>query len=127
MPSTAQTILGSTANPSKGTTSTVYGDEYKADGYYGFTDGLHTVAFYLSAFIGQVGMQATLAKDPTDSDWANITLTGPTTDYNDSTAGTTRVVAYNFTGNFTYIRAWAEFDSSDSNGNSSVSKVLYNY
>jgi hypothetical protein len=127
MPSTAQTILGSTAHPSGGTTATVYGNKFKADGYYGFTDGLHTAAFYLSAFVGQVGVQGTLAKDPGDNDWANLTLSGPTTDYNDSTGGTTRVIAYNFTGNFTYIRAWAEFDSTDTSGTGAISKVLYNY
>jgi len=127
MPSTSQTILGSTSHPNGGTTTTVYGNKYKADGYYGFTDGLHTVAFYLSGFVGQVGIQGTLAKEPGDSDWANLTLTGPTTDYNDSTGGTTRVVAYNFTGNFTYIRAFVEFDSTDTSGTGSVSKVLYNY
>ena len=127
MPSTSQTILGSTAHPNGGTTTTVYGNKYKADGYYGFTDGLHTVAFYLSGFVGQVGIEGTLAKDPQDSDWANLTLSGPTTDYNDSTGGTTKVVTYNFTGNLTYIRATVEFDATDTSGTGSVSKVLYNY
>ena len=127
MPSTSQTILGSTAHPNGGTTTTVYGNKFKADGYYGFTDGLHTVAFYLSEFVGQVGIQGTLAKEPGDSDWADLTLSGPTTDYNDSTGGTTRVVAYNFTGNLTYIRAYVEFDATDTAGTGSVSKVLYNF
>ncbi len=127
MPSTSITILGSTAHPSGGTTTTVYGNKHKADGYYGFTDGLHTVAFYLTGFVGQVGIQGTLAKTPGDNDWADLTLTGPTTDYNDSTGGTTRVSAYNFTGNFTYIRAWVEFDSTDTSGTGVISKVLYNY
>ena len=40
---------------------------------------------------------------------------------------TTKVVTYNFTGNFTYIRAFVEFDSTDTAGNGSVSKVLYNF
>ena len=127
MPSTSQVILGSTSHPNGGTTTTVFGEKFQADGYYGFTDGLHTVAFYLSNFTGQVGIQGSLAKDPKDSDWANLTLSGPTTDYNDSTGGTTKVVAYNFTGNFTYIRAFVEFDSTDTNGDGSVSKVLYNF
>jgi len=127
MPSTSQTILGSTAHPNGGTTTTVYGNKFKADGYYGFTDGLHTVAFYLSSFVGQVGIQGTLAKEPGDSDWADLTLSGPTTDYNDSTEGTTRVVTYNFTGNLTYIRAYVEFDATDTAGTGSVSKVLYNF
>ena len=127
MPSTSQTILGSTAHPNGGTTTTVYGNKFKADGYYGFTDGLHTVAFYLSEFVGQVGIQGTLAKEPGDGDWADLTLSGPTTDYNDSTGGTTRVVTYNFTGNLTYIRAYVEFDATDTAGTGSVSKVLYNF
>ena len=127
MPSTSITVLGSTSHPSGGTTTTVYGNKHKADGYYGFTDGLHTVAFYLSSFVGQIGVQGTLSKAPGDNDWANLTLSGPTTDYNDSTGGTTRVAAYNFTGNFTYIRAWVEFDSTDTSGTGVISKVLYNY
>ena len=127
MPSTSQTILGSTSHPNGGTTTTVFGDKFKADGFYGFTDGLHTVAFYLNNFTGQVGMQGSLEKEPGDSSWSNLALTGPTTDYNDSTGGTTKVVTYNFTGNFTYIRAFVEFDSTDTNGDSSVSKVLYNF
>ena len=50
MPSTSQTILGSTSHPNGGTTTTVFGDKFKADGYYGFTDGLHTVSFYFHMF-----------------------------------------------------------------------------
>ena len=74
MPSTAQTILGSTSHPSGGTTSTVFGDKFKADGYYGFTDGLHTVSFYLNNFVGQVGVQGSLAKEPDVSDLAYLSV-----------------------------------------------------
>ena len=56
MPSTSQVILGSTSHPNGGTTTTVFGEKFQADGYYGFTDGLHTVAFYINNFTGKVGI-----------------------------------------------------------------------
>jgi hypothetical protein len=48
-------------------------------------------------------MQGTLASTPTESDWDNISGTDFTTD------GTTiiKVVSFNFTGNYVYVRARA--------------------
>ena len=121
MPSTSQTILGSTAHPNGGTTTTVVGDKYKADGYYGFTDGLHTVAIYPNNFKGNVEIQASLAETPTSSDWFNITLkNGTVAQYNlDGT-----VDAYTFTGNFIYLRARVTPEATNIG---SVDKILLNY
>ena len=52
-----------------------------ADSYYGFADGLHTVAFKGDGFTGSFALEATLA----------TTYTGTS--------------AYTFTGNYVYIKA----------------------
>jgi len=62
-------------------------------------------------------MQGTLAKTPTDVDWFDIS---GTTLGGDSTVRST-TVSYNFTGNFTYVRANVSLTSG------TVDKVLYNY
>lgn len=112
MPKQSVIILSGTT-----TVGTTVGDKYKADGYFGLTDGLHTVAYYTTAFDGSVKMQGTLAKTPTDVDWFDIS---GTTLGGDSTVRST-TVSYNFTGNFTYVRANVSLTSG------TVDKVLYNY
>ena len=47
-----------------------------ADSYYGFTDGLHTVAFKSNGFTGSLALEATLATTPTNDDWFRIPLNG---------------------------------------------------
>ena len=97
--------------------ATVNGGRYKGDGYYGSNDGLHTVAYYLSGFVGIIKMQGTLASTPTESDWFDI---DGTTSGDGSTAVTENTFK-NFTGNFVWVRvAISDFAA----GN--ISKVLYN-
>ena len=48
-----------------------------ADSYYGFTDGLHTVAFKGNGFTGSLALEATLATTPVS--YTHLTL--PTTPY----------------------------------------------
>ena len=47
-----------------------------ADSYYGFSDGLHTVAFKGNGFTGSFALEATLATSPTANDWFRIPLSG---------------------------------------------------
>jgi hypothetical protein len=91
-PNTASTMLVYNSAPVKG------------DGYYGPSDGLHTVTYTFDpTFIGTVTMQATLATDPTEADWFNIQGTTSTyTRFSDLTF--TQVDYYNFTGNFVWVR-----------------------
>lgn len=81
----------------------------RADGYYGYADGLHTVAFYLKLFIGRIHIDATVADNPTEDDWFPIAL-GPTLDHIDfeDTAGTTKIETFNIIGNFVFLRARIE-------------------
>lgn len=100
-------------------------DKYKGDGYYSQTDGVHTVAYHVSAgsqtaannFDGKIKMQASLATTPTEDDWFDIDNTTFTADLS------TKVSSYTFTGNFVWIRA-KTFDQT--NLTSSVEKILYN-
>ena len=78
----------------------------KGDGYYSQVDGVHTVAYQLTASYPAatvIKMQGTLATTPTESDWFDISDTSFTTD------GTTTIknVSFNFTGNLVWVRAKA--------------------
>jgi hypothetical protein len=91
-PNTATTMLTYTSTKAKG------------DGYYGSSDGFHTVAYTANTdFVGTITMQATLATDPADSDWFNVT--GTTTTYTAlNIRSTSTVDCHNFTGNFVWVR-----------------------
>lgn len=79
------------------------GDKARGDGFYGYSDGLHTVSFHVNNFTGRIWLQATLLEDPTDDDWFNIAL-ATSTEYLQLNASSTTQGA-TFTGNFVYIRA----------------------
>ena len=49
MPSTSEIILSANTHPGDSTTETVTGSNFKGDGYYGRSDGMHTVQ-YVSIF-----------------------------------------------------------------------------
>lgn len=98
----------------------IIGDKVRADGYFGYQDGLHTISIQVSSFIGRVFIEASLAVDPTEKDWDAIHL-GGLTDYLDFplnpdfitagnsetgvNGGDTGTSVYNFEGNFIWLRA----------------------
>ena len=101
-------------------------EKYQGDGYYSQIDGVHTVAYHVSAgsvtaannFNGSIKMQGSLATTPTEDDWfdsANTTFIADTS---------TAVAAYNFTGNFVWVRAKC-YDWTTAT--SEVRKILYNH
>ena len=61
MPATSETIVSATTHPGDSTAETVTGDKFKGDGYYGRSDGLHTVQYNVSGVAGTIKMQGTLA------------------------------------------------------------------
>jgi hypothetical protein len=110
-------ILSSTSYD--GSTATVTGEKFKGDGYYGRADGLHTVAWRLTDFVGTIKMQGSLATDPVDADWFDIELGSTNSSFSIDTTGsasqdnissvvystaTSTNAAYNFTGNFMWVR-----------------------
>ena len=113
-------ILSSTTYD--GSTATVTGEKVKGDGYYGRADGLHTVAWKITGFAGTIKMQGSLVTDPGDGDWFDIELgasgqltvdtTGSGSQSNidsvEYSSATTTNAAYNFTGNFMWVRVVIE-------------------
>jgi hypothetical protein len=103
--------------PNSGTSTLVYiSDAVNGDGYYGSSDGLHTVMYAMSNnFVGTVTMQATLMTTPGDGDWFDVT--GTTSEYTNFTNNsmvvpvTNMVDTYNFVGNFVYVRGKVQIDT----------------
>jgi hypothetical protein len=138
MPNNSKIILSNSTFD--GSTTTVAGEKFQADGYYGRADGFHTVQVSLNNFSGSVSVQGTLAVNPTESDWFNIVLTASssvagtvdttgaissggtialsTIDYTSSTINST----YNFSGNYVWVRAVI---SSWTGG--SINSIMMNY
>jgi hypothetical protein len=108
-PNTATTVLS------------YYSQMEKGDGYYGSSDGLHTVMYTCTEnFIGTVTMQATLATQPQDSDWFNVL--GTTSSYNSfDSRNSSTVDIYNFTGNFVWVRGYVQI------ADGQVQSILYNH
>jgi hypothetical protein len=125
MPNLPQVLLTSTGNVLE-----VTGDKLAGDGYYGHSDGLHTVAWVLNKFKGRIKVQATLAIDPVESDWCDIDLDNSGAGYVDFTTAVTGTQNYNFTGNWVWVRAKV-IRSHDPNltilNSGVVSHVWYNY
>ena len=98
MPVNSETILTTQTHPGDSLTQVVTGDAYKGDGYYGRSDGFHTVQYTLVGFIGSIAIQATLAVEPTEDDWFTVI------DQEYLTSTDTSEVA-NFTGNYVWVRS----------------------
>ena len=115
----SETILSAQTHPGDSTNETVTGEKFKGDGYYGRSDGFHTVQIDLDGFIGQIRIQGTLTVDPGNDDWFTVELgtgsmtidtTGLLTEQNityvEYTESTTNNKSYNFTGNYVWVRAY---------------------
>jgi hypothetical protein len=107
MPSNSETILTSNTHTGDSVIQTVTGVAYKGDGYYGRSDGFHTVQYDVANFLGTIIVQGTLATTPTDDDWFTITSSEHTSVANDSSSLTSDGgFIYNFTGNYVWVRAY---------------------
>lgn len=100
------TLVGSTAHGTasgnyNGITTSFSSDPAKADGYYGYTDGLHTVAVVTNSFVGTISIQGTLVENPEDTDWFDIS----NQTYGDNSSALSLSEVSNFTGNFVHVRA----------------------
>ncbi len=108
--------------PNTGTGTLIYiSDKVKGEGYFGNSDGFHTVAYSATqSFIGTITMQATLASEPTESDWFNVRDTTSTYRSFDIRS-TSTVDVYNFSGNFVWVRGQISIDEG------AVLSVQYNH
>lgn len=96
----ATTTFGTSTGNYDGSSLTFNGDKVKGDGYYGFSDGVHTVQTRVTAFVGTLKIQGSLQKDPANTDWVDINniVIG------DGSTAITDSYFNNFTGNFVWIR-----------------------
>ena len=97
MAANSEIILSSNTHPGDSTIETVTGEKFKGDGYYGRSDGFHSVQYTYSGFTGDIYIQATLAVDPSEDDWFDV--------HSYTAAQETSSAIANFTGNYVWIRA----------------------
>jgi hypothetical protein len=82
----------------------IFGEPYKGDGFYGRSDGIHTVQYSVVGLKGTVAMQATLETNPAEADWfvvSESTHTSLSINSNESNGSYIK----NFTGNYVWVRA----------------------
>ena len=116
----ATTTFGTSAGNYDGSSTSFNGDKVKGDGYYGFSDGVHTVQTRVTAFVGTLKIQGSLQKDPASTDWVDINLREADGSYSATadglisevttlsqqyTTATSESRVYNLKGNFVWIRA----------------------
>ena len=103
------------------------GEAVPGDSYYGFTDGIHTVAIYGQGLSGRVKIQGTLEQNPTEEDWFDILFSGlPFRDYTNFTG----VEGFTFVANLVYLRASLDRTAlglSNLQTSGYVEKILLNY
>jgi len=106
MPATTSTTLlvttahGTSAGNYDGSATAFNGDKVKGDGYYGFSDGVHTIQTRVTSLVGTVKIQGTLVKDPADTDFVDIASVVTS----DGSTAISNSFFNNFTGNFVWIR-----------------------
>ena len=90
----------------------VTGAAFKAAGYFGYTSGTTTIAYYMNNLIGRVYIEASLATNPKESDWFALNLSGiqpyvqyPINPMNPTgSTGDTGIDSYTFQGQFIWLR-----------------------
>jgi len=99
--------------PNTATSTQAYiSDKVKGDGYFGSSDGLHTVMYVAdSLFVGTLTMQATLATSPIETDWFTVVNTAVTYTELDNERRTNTADCVNFTGNFVWVRGNVQIDA----------------
>ena len=113
MASNSETILNSTTHVGDSTVQTVTGLKYRGDGYYGRSDGLHTVQYTYIEFTGTITIEATLEIDPTENDWFTVH------EYVAAQESSSKIA--NFIGNYVWIRAYIVFTDG------SISSIILNH
>lgn len=97
MAANSEIILSAQTHPGDSSSEVVIGDKFKGDGYYGRSDGLHTVQYNLSEFTGTIIIEGTLEVNPNDNDWFSV--------HSYVAAQETDNKIVSFTGNYVWIRA----------------------
>lgn len=96
------TLVAQLTHPGDSSVKTYYSENLKGDGYYGRSDGFHSVQYNLTGVIGNIAIQATLATIPTEEDWFTVTTSlHQASESNNNRSGS---FIYNFTGNYVWLR-----------------------
>ena len=93
----SETILTSNTHAGDSAVETVVGSNFKGDGYYGRSDGFHSVQYTYNGFTGTISIQGTLAVEPVEADWFDV--------HTYTAANETSSKIASFTGNYVWIRA----------------------
>lgn len=94
----SETILTANTHGGDSTVQSITGEKFKGDGYYGRSDGLHTVQYNFEGLTGTINIQATLAVNPVDADWFTVHSYTAAQESDNKFA--------NFTGNYVWVRAY---------------------
>tara|TARA_B110000503_G_scaffold131065_1_gene205152 strand:+ start:3973 stop:4314 length:342 start_codon:yes stop_codon:yes gene_type:complete len=97
MTANSETILTANTHPGDSTSESVLGSNFKGDGYYGRSDGFHSVQYTYNGLTGTITIQGTLAIDPVEDDWFDV--------HRYTAVNETSSKIANFTGNYVWIRA----------------------
>lgn len=100
---TSETILPTSTHVDDSTAQVLTGSKFQGDGYYGRSDGLHTIQYSTNNFVGTINIQATLAVNPVETDWFNVYSQTFSLIDNDGFTGSNII---NFTGNYIWVRAY---------------------
>jgi hypothetical protein len=121
---TSVSIPSTTVAPDGG--NNFYSQQEKGNGYFGNNGGLHTVSYTITPnFVGTLTTQATLATNPSETDWFTVDGSAFKFDNIINPALTTTTNYVNFSGNFVWVRAVVQRDTYQPNG--SVEWINYNY
>ena len=97
MAANSEIILSANTHPGDSTIETVTGTKFKGDGYYGRSDGFHSVQYTYDGLTGTVTIQGTLAINPVEDDWFDV--------HTYTSAQETASKIASFTGNYVWVRA----------------------
>jgi hypothetical protein len=119
-------ILLENTNAESNDSAFLYSDKRPGAGYHKSLDNLHTAVYSVVDFLGGIKLQATLAVDPSDTDWFDINNTQVGGSENtlisgDSSIFGTQTLSVNFSGNFVWVRAAYNVQ------NGAITKISYTF
>jgi len=104
----SETMLSTQSHPGDSSSQSYTTANFKGDGYYGRSDGFHTIQITLTGFLGTLQFEGTLSTEPVDTDWFTISVTDAESNNTissiDYASNATNSKVYNFYGNFIWLR-----------------------
>lgn len=103
-------ILAENLSAESNDSAFAFSEKKPAAGYHLSRENTHTATYSIEDFAGAIKLQGSLALDPSDNDWFDISNTGiggsvDTLSIGDSSQLGTGTINSSFVGNFVWIRA----------------------